>query len=130
MALTYAIDPRQKCVTITRSDNPTFDEWRGFMEGLLADPAFRPGFAIVEDRRADATVPSRAEVEVVAAWIRSNASRLGACRWAVVLEPSALAAYGMVRVGEFLTDRSGVSLRAFTGLETARAWASGAALAE
>lgn len=130
MALTFEIDHQLGLIVITRSHNPTFDEWRTFMEGLLADPQFRPGLAILEDRRGDRVVPSRNDVEIAAAWIRSNAARLGQNRWAVVLDPSSLAAFGMVRVGEFLTDRSGVSLRAFTSIDTARAWASGAALAE
>ena len=130
MALTFEIDPQLGLIAITRSHNPTFDEWRMFMEELLTDPQFRPGLAIVEDRRGDRTVPSRNDVEIAAAWIRTNATRLGQSRWAVVLDPTSLAAFGMVRVGEFLTDRSGVSLRAFTSIETARAWASGAALAE
>ena len=130
MALTFEIDSRLGLVLITRSHNPTFDEWRMFMEGLLTDPQFRPGLAIVEDRRSDRVVPTRNEVEIASAWIRTNATRLGQNRWAVVLDPTSLAAYGMVRVGEFLTDRSGVSLRAFTSIETARAWASGVALAE
>jgi hypothetical protein len=130
VALTFQIDPQLGLIVITRSHNPTFDEWRMFMEGLLADPQFRPGFAIIEDRRGDRAVPSRNEVEIGAAWIRANAPRLGQNRWAVVLDPTALAAFGMVRVGEFLTDRSGVSLRAFTSLDTAQAWAAGAALAE
>jgi hypothetical protein len=130
VALTFEIDPQLGLVLIARSHNPTFEEWRIFMEGLLADPRFQPGFAIVDDRRDDRVVPSRTEVEISAAWIRMNAARLGHMRWAVVLDPTALASFGMVRVGEFLTDRSGVSLRAFTSIETARAWASGAALAE
>jgi len=130
VALTFEIDPQLGLIVILRSHNPTFDEWRMFMEGLLTDPQFRPGFAIVEDRRGDRGVPSRNEVEIAAAWIRANATRLGQSRWAVVLDPTSLAAFGMVRVGEFLTDRSGVSLRAFTSIETARSWASGAALAE
>ena len=130
MALTFEFDPQLELIVITRSHHPTFDEWRTFMEGLLNDTQFRPGLAIVEDRRGERGVPSRNEVEVAAAWIRSNASRLGHSRWAVVVDPTALAAFGMVRVGEFLTDRSGVSLRAFTSMETARSWATGAALAE
>jgi hypothetical protein len=130
LALTFEIDSQLALIVITRSHNPTFDEWRVFMEQLMADPQFRPGFAIIDDRRGDRAVPSRNDVEIAAAWIRANATRLGQNRWAVVLDPTALAAFGMVRVGEFLTDRSGVSLRAFTSLETARAWAAGAALAE
>lgn len=130
MALTYEIDPELGLVLITRTHTPSFDEWRAFMETLLGDTRFRPGTAILEDRRAERGVQARPEVEIMAAWIRANAGRLGHNRWAIVVDPSALAAYGMVRVGEFLTDRSGVSLRGFTSLETARAWASGAALAE
>jgi hypothetical protein len=130
VALTFEIDPQVGLIVITRSHNPTFDEWRMFMEALLHDTRFQPGSAIVEDRRGERGVPSRNEVEIAAAWIRTNASRLGHSRWAIVVDPTALAAFGMVRVGEFLTDRSGVSLRAFTSIETARAWASGAALAE
>jgi hypothetical protein len=130
VALTYQFDSQQGWVTITRSHHPTFEEWRAFMERLLGDPQYRPGATIVEDRREDRDVPSRNEVEIVSAWIRANATRLGESRWAVILDPGALAAFGMMRVGEFLTDRSGVTLRAFTSPETARAWASGAALAE
>ena len=130
MALTFEIDPQLSLVAIARTHNPTFDEWRSFMEGLLSDGRFRPGFAILEDRQGDRTVPTRNEVEVAAAWIRINAARLGQTRWAIVVDPSALAAFGMVRVGEFLTDRSGVSLRAFTSLESARAWVAGGARAE
>jgi hypothetical protein len=130
LALTYEIDSVLGLIEISRSHTPNFDEWRTFMETLLADERFRPGAAILEDRRAEKSVPSRAEVEITAAWIRANAARLGHNRWAVVLDPSALAAFGMVRVGEFLTERSGVALRAFTSAESARAWASGAALAE
>lgn len=130
MALSYHIDQSLGVIRVSRSHRPTFDEFKTFMEGLLADPAFRTGWPILEDRREDPGVPSRAEVEVMAAWIRVNAARLGHVRWAVVLAPSALAAFGMVRVGEFLTDRSGVTLRAFTSVEAASAWAHGAAAAE
>ena len=130
MALTFEMDPQLGLIAILRSHNPTFDEWRMFMEAVLTNPQFRPGFAIVEDRRGDRGVPSPEEVETGAAWIRANAARVGQSRWAVVLDPTSIAAFGMVRVGEFLTDRSGVSLRAFTSIETAHAWASGAALAE
>ena len=98
MALTFEIDLQLGLIAITRSHNPTFDEWRMFMEELLTDPQFRPGLAIVEDRRGDRTVPSRNDVEIGAAWIRTNATRVGQSRWAVVLDPTSLAALGMVVV--------------------------------
>ena len=130
MALSYHIDKSLGVIRVSRTGRPTFDEFRSFMEGLLADSAFQTGWPILEDRREDLGVPSRSEVEVMAAWIRANAARLGQMRWAVVLPGSALAAFGMVRVGEFLTERSGVTLRAFTSVEAATAWALGGASAE
>ncbi len=130
MSLTYVIDPEKRVVVMTRTHHPTFEEWRHFMEGVLTDPQFVRGTAIVDDQRADPTVPSRSEVEVHAAWIRANVSRLGRIRWAVIVEPTALAAFGMVRVGEFLTDQCGVALRAFTNPEAGRAWAGDTASVE
>ena len=130
MALTFDLDTQLGLMVITRSHHPEFDEWREFMEGVIRDERFKPGVCLIEDRRGDSTVPTRGEVEIVAAWIRANARRLGEIRWAVVLAPDSLASFGMARVGEFLTDRSGVTLRPFTSIEQARLWASGAALAE
>ena len=130
MALSYEIDPRVGFIEIRRSHNPTFDEWRGFMESLLADTRFTPGMSIVEDRRGVTDAPSRIEVEIAAAWVRANAARLGKSRWAIVVDPAAQAAYGMARVAEFLTDRSGVAQRPFTKVDEARAWAADPAVTE
>jgi hypothetical protein len=130
VALTYEIDSRVGFIEITRSHNPTFDEWRQFMEGLLADARFTPGMSIVEDRRGVLDAPTRIEVEIAAAWIRANATRLGKSRWAIVVDPGSQAAYGMARVGEFLTERSGVAQRPFTHVDEARAWAVDPAVTE
>jgi hypothetical protein len=124
LALTYVIEPRKGLALITRTHHPTFDEWRHFMEGVLGDPGFSPGIGIVDDQRLDPSVPSRNEVEVHAAWIRANSPRIGRIRWAVIVEPTALAAFGMARVGEFLTHQCGVTIRAFTDLDSGLAWAA------
>lgn len=125
MALTYEIDPRMGLIRLSRTHHPTFPEWRGFVESMLTDPAFEPGLAILDDRRADRVAPPRSEVEAAAAWLRANAARLGPIRWAIVLEPTAHAAYGMARAAELLADSSGVEWRVFTSLEAASAWAKG-----
>lgn len=130
MALTYDIDPLSGVIKITRSHNPTFDEWRSFMETVLADARFTPGMSIVEDRRGVADAPSRIEVEIAAAWIRANATRIGRSRWAIVVDPGAHAAYGMARVAEFLTDRSGIAQRPFTDVSAARAWVTDPAVTD
>ena len=123
MALTYHFDPEPGLVVLVRTHHPTFDEWSATMDALLSDPQFTPGMSILDDRRSVTTVPSREEVERTAAWIRRNHSRFGAARWAVVLDAGAPAVFGMARVKEFLTDQSGVGLRSFTDMASARALA-------
>lgn len=124
LALTYDIDPRLGLIRLSRTHHPTFAEWSGFLESLLMDPAFEPGLAILDDRREDRLAPPRAEAEAAAAWLRANAARLGPIRWAIVLEPSAQAAYGMARAAELLADNSGVEWRVFTDLRAATEWAT------
>jgi hypothetical protein len=124
MALTYEIDPHDGVIRLLRTHHPSFMEWRGFVESVLTDPAFQPGLAILDDRREDREAPPRAEVEAVAAWIRANADRLGSVKWAIVLDSSAKAAYGMARAAEFLADNSGVRWRVFTSYDDARTWAT------
>jgi hypothetical protein len=123
--LTYAIHPDRSLIVLTRLRRATFDEWSQSMTALLADPSFASGLHVVDDSRAVTTVPARADVERFARWIHEHAAMLGPVRWAVVLQPSALAAFGMARVGEALTAGSGITLRAFTDLQAALAWASG-----
>ncbi len=103
------------------------DEWERFMAQIMSDPAFVRGLNLVDDSRAVTTVASRAEVERAAGWINNHAGELGPARWAIVVAPSALAAFGMVRVAEALTSGSGISLRPFTDLSAAYAWVNPAA---
>jgi hypothetical protein len=125
--ITYTIHPDRSVVVITRLRRMTFEEWQQAIAGVLADPGFKSGLHLVDDSRAVATVPPRADVERFARWIHDHATALGAVRWAMVVPPSAHAAFGMARVGEALTAGSGVTLRAFTDLQAAFAWVSGAA---
>jgi hypothetical protein len=127
VALTYSIHPERSLIVVTRSHRPSADEWERFMAQIMADPAFMPGFNMVDDSRAISAVPSRAEVERSARWINDHAVALGPARWAIVVAPSAPAAFGMVRVGEALTCGSGIMLRAFTDLSAAFAWVDRAA---
>jgi hypothetical protein len=127
VSLTYSIHPERSVIVVTRSHSASADEWECFMAQIMADPAFMPGLNLVDDSRAVTTVPSRADVERSAMWINDHAVSLGPARWAVVVAPSAPAAFGMVRVGEALTSGSGVTLRAFTDLSAAFAWVDRAA---
>jgi hypothetical protein len=120
--LTYAIHPDRSMIVVTRMRPATFEEWSQLMTELLSDPSFASGLHLVDDSLAVSTVPVRADVERFARWIHQHAAVLGRVRWAVVVQPSALAAFGMARVGEALTAGSGVTLRAFTDLQEAFEW--------
>ena len=97
------------------------------MTRIMADPAFGPGLNLVDDSREVTAVPSRAEVERSARWINDHAAALGLVRWAIVVAPSALAAFGMLRVVEALTSGSRITVRPFTDLSAAYEWVNRAA---
>jgi hypothetical protein len=123
--LTYSIHPDRSLIVVTRIRPAPFESWSQAMAALLTDRSFTSGLHIVDDSRAVTAVPPRADVERFARWIHEHASVLGAVRWAMVVQPSAIAAFGMARVGEALTAGSGITLRAFTDLQAAIAWAAG-----
>jgi hypothetical protein len=127
MAGTYSIHSKQSLVVITRTDRVGSEDWEIFMDRLLSDPAFQPGLHLVDDRRQVADTPQRSEVERAARWIQDHSARLGTIRWAIVVDPSSLAAFGMARVIEALTSRTPVTVRAHTDLPAAMAWAAGRA---
>jgi hypothetical protein len=127
MSERYTIHPERSLVVITRVHHVGTDEWAAFMTAVIEDPQFEPGFSLVDDRRDVRDVPRRQEVERAALWIQDHASRLGCMRWAIVVDPAALAAFGMARVVEALTSHTCVVVRASTDVVAATAWAAGRA---
>ena len=122
MALTYQIHPDRSLVVVTRRDRVGAEAWEAFLAVLLEDPAYAPGLAILEDRRALRELPTRIEVERASRWIQDHGAELGATRWAIVVSQSSPAAFGMARVREALTSAGPVEVRAFTDYEAALAW--------
>ena len=122
MALTYQIHPDRSLVVVTRRDRVGAEAWEAFWAVLLEDPAYAPGLAILEDRRALRELPTRIEVERASRWIQDHGAELGATRWAIVVSESSPAAFGMARVREALTSAGPVEVRAFTDYEAALAW--------
>jgi hypothetical protein len=125
MALNYHINPDRALIVLTRTHHPGSDESEAFLEGVLADPMFEPGFGVLDDRRGVKEVPSRPEVERMARWMGDRGARLGSTRWAIVVADNSPAAFGMARVTEALTSRLKITVRAFTDYEMASAWAEG-----
>jgi len=122
MALTYLIHPERSLVVVTRSEPVGADAWEAFLTGLLEDPAYERGFAILEDRRGLRELPTRVEVERASSWIQQHSAKLGATRWAIVVSEGSPAAFGMARVREALTSAGPVEVRAFTDYAAALAW--------
>jgi hypothetical protein len=122
MALTYQIHPQRSLVVVTRRGRVGAESWEAFLTGLLEDPAYAKGFAILEDRRGLRELPTRVEVERASSWIQQHGAELGATRWAIAVSESSPAAFGMARVREALTSAGPVEVRAFTDYEAALAW--------
>ena len=123
MALTYHIHPERSLVVVTRTHRVGSEEWEAFLDQQIQDPALEPGFGLLDDRRAVSDTPTRRDVERAARWIQDHADKLGPMRWAIVVAASSPAAFGMARVGEALTSRTPVTVRAFIDYDTAFAWA-------
>jgi hypothetical protein len=122
MALHYHIHPERSLVVVTRSERVGAEEWEAFLNGMLRDPAYVRGFAILEDRRGLRDLPTRVEVERASRWIQDHGAEFGASRWAIVVSETSPAAFGMARVREALTSASPVAVRAFTDYDAALAW--------
>jgi hypothetical protein len=121
MALTYSIDPKRRRVTVVATAQPTFEQWVLVHDAFLHDPAFRPGYDILWDRRAYTSAPDRAYIERVVQWWRDHQATLGEGRIATVVPDAAAAAYGMARMAEIL-GRAESNLRAFNDLAEAVRW--------
>lgn len=97
----------------------SFEEWREAVEAALRHPDHRPGLGVVHDWRRLRVAPEAEQLHARA----SYAGRLGARRWAVVVDGRA--GYGMGRMAEILTEPKPVELRVFQDIGEAEAWARG-----
>ncbi len=109
-------------VYLESDEAATFEEWRGAVEGAIADPAFQPGMGIIHDWRKHRTLLPSAEVLKRSEYLARNAARFGRTRWALLVDTRA--GYGMGRMAETLTG-SGAALRVFRDAVEAEAWAHG-----
>jgi len=119
MPVLYAIDPAGRLVHLVTVGEASFHEWRDALLRVFADPAYRPGFNFISDRRR-CEVPSRVFAEQVAALARKHEGELGRCRWAVVT--AGLGADDAARAIKCRAGLSDVEAGYFFDLEDARRW--------
>jgi hypothetical protein len=126
MAMMTSIDPALSLVTFLYTSNPTFAEWRSAMEAVFADPAYRPGFHFLGDRRSVPAPPSREYFEQALEFTLAHADQVRGSRWATVVATPA--GYGMARVAQAISeDSSPIEFGIFTDLGAALSWLRGEA---
>ena len=116
----YRIDPNEGIVYIAGREIATLDEWTAFIDEILADPAYKPGFALISDRRDQHQVPHPGYARAMAEKLRERSGKLAGCRWAMVVNSSV--AYGLGRMIELTIETDGIDMRLFTDYEAAMAW--------
>ena len=107
-------------VYITGDGDAESAHWRAAVEAVLADPRHRPGMGLIQDHRATTRVPSTAEIQGAAAFLRARSERIGITRWAVVVAKDV--SYGMGRIAGVVFEKTSVVSRVFRDMADAEAW--------
>lgn len=120
MPVSASIDTKRHIVSLVFTGDTSFMEWKLVMDGVLANASYVAGMCILNDRSAAGSAPSTEMVRQVVRYLVHHAESFSGCGVAMVV--SSLADYGMGRMAEILSERSGVVVRAFHNREEAIAW--------
>src|SRR3954469_12524133 len=96
MAVTYRIDPDERVVYLTTTGDSSFTEWEEKLLAVLSDPAYRPGFNFLSDRRPETDVPDPLFARSAADFLNEHLEEMGSFKWAAVSSNPAI--YGMQRM--------------------------------
>jgi hypothetical protein len=124
---TVHVDPAARRAVITwPAGVPVFNPWMTTIEMLLANPDFKPEFAVVSDWRHASGAPDQAFVDSFLVFCQSvrRARRLTG-RWATVISAATTEASGVGRTAELQANEAGSDYRVFTELDEALAWTGG-----
>ena len=120
MPTTYRIVPHERIVYLKTAGESSFEEWRDAVLGALGDPAYRPGFGFLNDRRQQAKPPAADFAVLATEFVKEHAREMAPVRWAVVSAVEAV--YETLRAYSVIAERAGVELRAFKDIDEARWW--------
>ena len=122
MSFRYRIDAPNRRATIVVEGIVSPKAFGETMDKLFADPAYRPQFDIVYDRRAVQAQPDPRNANQMVAYMAAHRDQLAGCRWAVVVGPEVRAAMAAVASEEAVSTLVGVDVRTFLRIEDANAW--------
>ena len=120
MSLTYSIDPAAGVVELRYFGRQDFAEWSAVMYAILEDPAFAEGYGFLSDRRLVSEVPTTDFVQATLTFLRTHQARLGARRWAAIVNDAA--SYGMGRMAQQLGEALPFPIEIFTDAGRAHRW--------
>lgn len=117
---TYRIDSDEGIVYISGTEVASLTEWTNFLDSILADPAFRPGFCLISDRRNMQSTPPAGYARDLADRIVARRDRLKGARWAIVVNSTV--SYGLGRLIELSIEDAGVEMHVFNDYEEGLRW--------
>jgi hypothetical protein len=121
--ITVEMDVANRRVVLTYHRQPTIEEWKTVMAGVLARPELVPGFAIVLDRSAVCFPATTKYVREKIKFIDVAQQNSGPYRWAFVVGD--LGSFGMGRMAEQITEFEN-TMHTFKSMRAADASLAGA----
>jgi hypothetical protein len=119
MDFTYRIDKANRIVYL-EGDDPSFQVWRKTMLTVFADQEFETGFNFLSDRRSAAEARSSEYLRSALDFLKKHDNEIGSCKWATVV--STIAAFGMGRMTQILSENLRIEVEVFKDLEQALYW--------
>lgn len=116
----YRIDSEEGIVYISGTEIASLDEWTRFLDGILADPDFRPGFGLISDRRSMQATPPSGYARDMADRIVARQDRLRGSHWAMVVNSTVSS--GLGRLIELSIEDAGLEMRVFNDYDEGLRW--------
>jgi hypothetical protein len=119
MNFTYRIDKVNRIVYLEGED-PSLEVWRQTLLAVFADPEFETGFNFLSDRRSASEARSSEYLRAALSFLKYHEKEMGNCKWATVV--STMAAFGMGRMTQILSEKLQVRIEVFKDIDEAREW--------
>jgi hypothetical protein len=122
LAFQYWIDPAESRVFVTATRRATSAESTQFLDALTADPAYRPGFDVVYDRRAVSEPEEDEAVQAMVDYLAVHPDRFVGSRWAIVVAPDVRSARASLTFADLIDLAARIEVRVFLRMNEAIAW--------